>query len=151
MLPADRNPMKSRDLAAGCVAIGRIRTPYKTSAECPRNVQDGGAICTLEINDEFADGLLGLEKHEYIQVLYWLHEAKRNLLRLPRGEDGSDVGVFALRSPTRPNPIASSVVKLVAVEGNTVRVEGLDCVDGTPLLDIKRATVGRSRHGEKTG
>jgi tRNA-Thr(GGU) m(6)t(6)A37 methyltransferase TsaA len=145
-LPAKPSAKDNVSPGAECVFIGAIRTPYKTTADCPRNVQDGGAICTLEINEEYAAGLLGLEKHEYIQVLYWLHGATRDVLRLPRGEGGSDLGVFALRSPTRPNPIASSVVKLVAVEGRTVRVEGLDCLDGTPLLDIKRATIGKGRH-----
>jgi tRNA (adenine37-N6)-methyltransferase len=70
-------------------------------------------------------------------VLYWMNEARRDLLvQVPR-LSGKASGTFALRSPVRPNPIASSVVELVSVEGNILRVRGLDCVDGTPLIDLK--------------
>ncbi|PKP63675.1 MAG: tRNA (N6-threonylcarbamoyladenosine(37)-N6)-methyltransferase TrmO, partial [Alphaproteobacteria bacterium HGW-Alphaproteobacteria-8] len=62
---------------------------------------------------------------------------RRDLVRQSPRRDGATVGTFALRSPVRPNPIASSVVTLVAVEGDTLVVRGLDCVDGTPLIDIK--------------
>jgi tRNA-Thr(GGU) m(6)t(6)A37 methyltransferase TsaA len=136
---------------AECVFIGSIRTPYMRTEDCPRNVREGGEICTLEVKEEFAAGLLDLEKHDYVQVLYWLHATRRDLLQLPRGEGGRDIGVFALRSPTRPNPIGSSVVKLIEVRGSKVRVQGLDCLDGTPLLDIKRATGANAGRGEKRG
>ena len=78
----------------------------------------------------------GIERHDRLEVLYWMHEARRDLVRQsPRS--GGSTGTFALRSPVRPNPIATSLVRLVAVEGACLLVRGLDCLDGTPLLDIK--------------
>ena len=78
----------------------------------------------------------GIEDHAELQVLYWMHEARRDLVRLsPR--HGDRRGPFALRAPTRPNPIASSIVALVARDGGVLTVRGLDCLDRTPLLDIK--------------
>jgi tRNA (adenine37-N6)-methyltransferase len=70
-------------------------------------------------------------------VLYWLHLSRRDLLLQSPRNDGSTRGTFALRSPARPNPIGTSIVTLVRVEGSALLVRGLDCLDGTPLLDIK--------------
>jgi tRNA (Thr-GGU) A37 N-methylase len=70
-------------------------------------------------------------------VLYWLHESRRDLaLQSPRS-DGVARGVFSLRTPVRPNPIGTSIVHLVKIEGPTLFVRGLDCLDGTPLIDLK--------------
>jgi len=81
--------------------------------------------------------LTGIEAYPRIQVLYWMHEARRDLLlQTPRGS-GVTSATFALRSPMRPNPIASSVVTLEERSGCVLRVRGLDCVDGTPLIDLK--------------
>lgn len=115
--------------------IGRIRTPWPTRAECPRQGDPlDGPICTLELDPRWAPALAGLG--DRAQVLYWMNEARRDLvLQVPR--DGVPTGTFALRSPVRPNPIAISVVRVVAVAGSVVQVRGLDCRDGTPLLDIK--------------
>jgi len=122
-----------------CVFIGSIRTPYKKLEDCPRNIQEGGAEAVLEVDSQYVEGLLGLDRNEYIEVLYWLDKARRNLLVQKSRKDGRTAGTFALRSPNRPNPIGTAVVKLVRVSGNKVHVVGLDCVDGTPLLDIKPA------------
>ena len=125
------------DTDAGVYFIGRIRTPWPTRADCPRRGDRNGPECTIEIDPRWAAGLTGLAAHAHIQVLYWMHEARRDLvLQTPRGVT-TPIGTFALRSPVRPNPIASSVVALVAIEGTTLRVRGLDCLDGTPLIDIK--------------
>ncbi len=115
--------------------IGRIRTPWATRRECPRQGDPAeGPICTLELDPRWMPALAGLG--EQAQVLYWMNEARRDLvLQVPR--DGAPTGTFALRSPVRPNPIAVSLVRVVAVEGPRVLVRGLDCRDGTPLLDIK--------------
>jgi len=84
-----------------------------------------------------ATALRGLEEYETIEVLYWLDRSRRDLVtQSPRG-DGRTTGTFSLRSPVRPNPIGTSLVKLVRIDGETVVVRGLDCLDGTPLLDIK--------------
>jgi len=122
-----------------CVFIGVIHTPYKTLEECPRNIQEGGPESVLELDAQYVEGLLGLDAHEYIEILYWLDRARRDLLIQKRRKDGITAGTFALRSPNRPNPIGTAVVRLIKVSGDKVYVEGLDCVDGTPLLDIKPA------------
>jgi tRNA (adenine37-N6)-methyltransferase len=117
--------------------IGRIMTPWATRKECPRRGDLAGPICRIEVAEPWSAGLSGIEKHPYLQVLYWMHLSRRDLvLQSPRGQ-GTPHGTFALRSPVRPNPIASSVVALERVEGATLFARGLDCVDGTPLIDIK--------------
>ena len=117
--------------------IGRIRTPWATRGECPRRGDLTGPLCRVEIDEPWPPALAGIERHERLQLLYWMHLARRDLvLQNPRGE-GITQGSFALRSPVRPNPIASSIVTLERVEGATLLVRGLDCVDGTPLIDIK--------------
>ncbi len=124
---------------AELVTIGKIRTPYTVLEDCPKNVEADGPVCTLEVDSQYAEALTGLERRSHIQVLYWLDGAKRDLLMQNRRGDGEYLGTFALRSPHRPNPIGSSVVELIGIEGTQVSVRGLDCLDGTPLLDIKPA------------
>ena len=119
--------------------IGRIRTPWSVRALCPRQSDPQGPLCRIEIDARWIQALEGLSVYPRIQVLYWMHEARRDLVvQVPR-ISGAPAGTFALRSPVRPNPIASSVVELVSVEGTTVTVRGLDCLDGTPLIDLKPA------------
>lgn len=122
---------------AGLTYIGRIRTPWSTRQECPRQGQMDGPICELEIFEPWVAALDGVEGLEQIQVLYWLHEARRDLVRQSPGNTGITKGTFAIRSPVRPNPIGISVVTLVSRDGNRLQVRGLDCLDGTPLLDLK--------------
>lgn len=127
---------------AGVYFIGRIRTPWATRAECPRRGSANGPVCRMEVDPRWREALMGLEAHSRIQVLYWMHEARRDLVvQVPRNS-GKIAGTFALRSPVRPNPIASSTVDLVGIEGTTVLVRGLDCLDGTPLIDLKPAPAG---------
>jgi len=123
---------------AGVYFIGRIRTPWPTRADCPRRGDPvSGPLCRLEIAEPFRAALAGLDRHEHLQVLYWMHLARRDLVRQSPRSDGQTTGTFALRSPVRPNPIASAIVKLVEVQAEAIVVRGLDCVDGTPLIDIK--------------
>ncbi|MDZ4842628.1 MAG: tRNA (N6-threonylcarbamoyladenosine(37)-N6)-methyltransferase TrmO [Hyphomicrobium aestuarii] len=121
----------------GLVFIGHIETPFTTRAECPRQGRHDGPICRLVLTPPFGLALKGLETFDTIEVLYWLHEARRDLLQQSPKSDGETFGTFALRSPLRPNPIGTAVCKLVAIEGATVAVRGLDCLNGTPLIDIK--------------
>ncbi len=117
--------------------IGRIRTPWKRRADCPKNGRESEAVCTLEVDPRWAPGLKGVETCSHLIVLYWMDQSRRDLvLQVPR-HYGVGRGTFALRSPARPNPIALSVVPVLKVEGAKVFVRGLDCLDGTPLLDIK--------------
>lgn len=123
---------------AGLYFIGRIATPWATRAECPRRGDcETGPVCRIEIDPRWREALQGLESREKLQILYFMHQARRDLvLQTPRGRE-APLGTFALRSPVRPNPIASSIVRLVGVEAQTLLVRGLDCLDGTPLVDIK--------------
>ncbi|TRW96012.1 tRNA (N6-threonylcarbamoyladenosine(37)-N6)-methyltransferase TrmO [Paracoccus sp. M683] len=117
--------------------IGVIRTPWQDRAQCPRQGVLDGPECRLVLDPVWQPALEGLQDYDLIEVLYWLDRSRRDLVtQSPRG-DGKTLGTFALRSPVRPNPIGTSVVRLVAIEAAQVVVRGLDCLDGTPLLDIK--------------
>ncbi len=120
--------------------IGRIETPWQARGDCPRQGDPSdGPDCRLHLDPVWEPALAGIDALAQLQVLYWMHRARRDLVRLvPRShEDASPRGPFALRAPTRPNPIASSVVTLVGRAGAVLTVRGLDCLDGTPLLDLK--------------
>lgn len=117
--------------------IGRIHTPWARREDCPRNARESDAECTITLDARFAPGLKGLETCSHVVVLYWMDQARRDLvLQVPR-HYGEQRGTFALRSPARPNPIALSVAKLIKIEGPTLSVVGLDCLDNTPLIDLK--------------
>ena len=128
---------------AGVYFIGTIHTPWHTRGECPKRGSPDGPICSIVIDERWQAALTDLADHRRIQVLYWMHRARRDLVLQTPFRTGKTTGSFALRSPVRPNPIASSVVDLVAIEGATLQVRGLDCLDGTPLIDLKpdRATA----------
>jgi tRNA-Thr(GGU) m(6)t(6)A37 methyltransferase TsaA len=122
---------------AGVYFLGRIRTPWKERKDCPKNARETDAVCTIELDPRWAPGLKDVESCSHLVVLYWMDRSPRNLVLQVPGHYGVQRGTFALRSPARPNPIAMSVVRLLRVERNTLSVIGLDCLDGTPLLDIK--------------
>jgi tRNA-Thr(GGU) m(6)t(6)A37 methyltransferase TsaA len=123
---------------AGLLFIGVIRTPFTTRDDCPRQGRRDGPICRIELRPEFHPALLGIDAYPRLEVLYWMHRARRDLLTQSPKSDRQIYGTFALRSPVRPNPIATSIVELVAIEPDGVLlVRGLDCLDGTPLLDVK--------------
>ncbi len=114
-----------------------IRTPWASRAECPHYGVPDGPICRIEVSEPWVAGLDGIEAFERLEVLYWLHQSRRDLVRQSPGNDGATKGTFTIRSPVRPNPIGTSIVTLVSREGPALNVRGLDCVDGTPLLDVK--------------
>jgi len=117
--------------------IGRIRTPWTRREDCPKNARESDAICTIELDSRWAPGLRGLETASHVVVLYWMDKSRRDLvLQAPR-HYAEQRGTFALRSPVRPNPIAMSVARLLGIDRNRLSVIGLDCLDQTPLLDIK--------------
>lgn len=122
--------------------IGRIETPYRLLEDCPRNIDPEGPLCRLVVDPPFAGGLLGLEPGRRILVLYWFDGVDGGSLRQRSRKTGEYAGVFALRTPRRPNPIGAAVVTIEAVEGAVVSVRGLDCLDDTPLVDIKPAMGG---------
>ncbi len=140
------NDMRDGELAveippprdAALYFIGRIRTPWSSRLETPRQGSFEGPVCRLEIFEPWVAALQGIDGFSHLQVLYWLNRARRDLVKQsPRHHDGETRGTFALRSPVRPNPIGVSTVRFVALEGNTVLVRGLDCLDETPLIDLK--------------
>jgi len=117
--------------------IGRIRTPWKRREDCPKNARGSDAVCTIELDPRWAEGLQGLETVSHVLLLYWMDQARRDLVLQSPRHYAEHRGTFALRSPARPNPIAVSVARLVRIEGNKLSVVGVDCLDDTPLLDIK--------------
>jgi tRNA-Thr(GGU) m(6)t(6)A37 methyltransferase TsaA len=122
---------------AGVYFIGMIHTPWRTRGECPKRGSPDGPICAIVVDERWHAALVDLADHKRIQVLYWMHLARRDLVLQTPFRTGQTTGTFALRSPVRPNPIASSIVDLVTIEGTTLQVRGLDCLDGTPLIDLK--------------
>jgi tRNA-Thr(GGU) m(6)t(6)A37 methyltransferase TsaA len=122
---------------AGLVFIGRIHTPWTDRLTCPRQGRQDGPTCRIEIFPPWIPALDHLGEFERIEVLYWLHMSRRDLVLQSPANDGAARGTFSLRTPVRPNPIGTSIAVLIGIEGPNVLVRGLDCLDGTPLLDIK--------------
>ncbi|MGO4740686.1 SAM-dependent methyltransferase [Bosea sp. 2KB_26] len=141
---------------AHLVFIGRLRTPFASRDQCPRRGDpESGPICHVEIDATWWPALAGVEACAYLDLLYWMNLARRDLLTQSPKSSGRLLGTFALRSPVRPNPIALSRVRLIGVEEGALRVRGLDCVDGTPLLDIKpnrcpQSGAGTEHHHART-
>ena len=127
---------------ARLVFIGRAETPWPDRDSCPKNIRqarEAGKPATLLIDAPWRPGLEGLAPGQTIVVLLWMHQARRDLiLQAPRHRE-APAGVFALRSPVRPNPIGLAMVTILEMdrEAGRVVVDALDCADGTPILDIK--------------
>jgi len=118
--------------------IGRIHSPFKTPEEMP--VQPAGAagvVGTIELDPALAEGLVDLDGFSHLIVLYHFHRAAPARLTVTPFLDPAPHGVFATRAPTRPNPIGLSILALKGIAGAVLTVEGVDILDGTPLLDIK--------------
>ena len=125
------------DFDAGLYFIGRIRTPWTRREDCPKNGGESETVCRVELDPRYAKGLDKVETCTNLILLYWMDHARRDLVVQTPRHYGEGRGTFALRSPVRPNPIALSVVQLEKVEGATLYVKNIDCLDNTPLLDIK--------------
>jgi tRNA-Thr(GGU) m(6)t(6)A37 methyltransferase TsaA len=118
--------------------IGTIATPWRERSECPRRGDHvTGPVCRVSVFEPWTPALKGIEEHTHLQILYFMHLSRRDLVRQRPHNRGEPIGTFAIRSPVRPNPVASALVALVGVEGAILHVRGLDCVDGTPLIDVK--------------
>ena len=120
--------------------IGTLRTPFKTLADCPRNTRQlkPAPECRAIIDPEFIPGLASLEGFSHLILLYWLHQAGPASLTFKPPFDTEQRGIFATRAPRRPNPIGLAVVAFDGFDGaGTLKLRYLDCLDGTPLLDIK--------------
>src|SRR4030088_2799571 len=122
---------------AGLVFIGRIPPPGTSGLMPPRQGRHDGPVCRLEIFEPWVPALKGVDFYSNLEVIYWLHQSRRDLVLQSPKNNKSTRGAFSLRSPVRPNPLGTSIVKLVGIEGNVVLVRGLDCLDETPLIDVK--------------
>ena len=106
----------------------------------PKNYDESTHVGTIEIYPEFLAGLEGIHKGDVVVVLFWLDRADRSILRVhPRGDKSKPMrGVFSTRSPVRPNPVAISELLVQEIKGNILTVKGLDILDATPVIDIKK-------------
>jgi len=117
--------------------IGVARTSYQGMNDAPFQGRFSGDRAVLEIAAEFSAGLKDVELSGYLIVLYWAHLADRMVLQTVTPWGPEVRGVFACRSPARPNPVSLCVVELLEREGNRLTVRGLDALDGSSILDIK--------------
>ena len=118
--------------------IGTIHSPHKTIGDMP--IQPKGAAGIegrVLVNEAYMEGLQDLDGFSHIYLIYAFHKAKKTQLRVTPFMDTRTRGVFATRSPLRPNHIGLSIVRLKKIQGNTLVVQDIDILDGTPLLDIK--------------
>jgi tRNA (adenine37-N6)-methyltransferase len=117
--------------------IGVIRSPFTEPDDTPIQAARSQAGGLVEVYPAFADGLKDIEGFSHIHLLYAFHESSGYDLSVRPFLDDQEHGVFATRHPRRPNPIGMSIVRLVSRQSNVLTVEGVDMLDGTPLLDIK--------------
>ena len=117
--------------------IGIIHSPFTEKKQTPIQASRSQATGLVEVYPEFEDGLTDIEGLSHIYLLYVFHESSGYTLSVKPFLDDRDHGLFATRYPQRPNPIGLSIVHLIARQGNQLTVEGVDVLDGTPLLDIK--------------
>lgn len=127
---------------ARVVFIGRIRSAWASRGDAPKNPREArerGRTARIELDEPYRPGLDGLDRFSHAIVLYWMHDARRDLIVQSPRHSPKPRGVFGLRSPVRPNPIALAVVRLLAIDpgAGTIEIDAIDCLDGTPLLDIK--------------
>ena len=120
--------------------IGVVHSGLTDLKDVPSFYSDSDQVGTLEIFPEFIDGLDGVAAGQTIVLLSWFHKAKRDVLKVyPRGDKSRGLrGVFSTRSPMRPNPIGLSELEVLAVDAGRITVKGLDVLDQTPILDIKK-------------
>lgn len=117
--------------------IGVVWSPYKSVKDAPRQGNLEPALSTIEIYPQYQAGLEGLEKYDKIYIFSWFDRCSRDQLYVENPGRGDSRGVFATRSPNRPNPIGLTLVDLLDVHNRILNVRGLDAIDGTPILDIK--------------
>ncbi len=113
--------------------IGIVKSDYKTRRDAPRQGTASEEVSKIILYDDFAEIIEEIKDQESLIVLYWMHLADRSIL----SAESKKKGVFASRSPERPNPIGFSIVKVLKTGGNELEVKYLDAVDGTPVIDIR--------------
>ena len=129
----------SSDAKAEITPIGVIHSPLADRETAPRHGSEGGAEAWLEVYPEYADGLGGIVSGSEVILLTWLHRSCRDVLKVHprRNREAPLTGVFATRSPDRPNPLGLHRVKVLSIKGSSLKVAPLEAIDGTPVADIK--------------
>ena len=119
--------------------LGFLQSPLKEPREAPRQGREGAPDAWLEVRTSVAEGLEGIEVGDELIVITWLHKAQRDILKVhPRGDETVPLaGVFATRSPDRPNPLGLHRVTVLEIVGERVKVGPIEAIDGTPVVDIK--------------
>lgn len=132
--------------------VGVIRSDIKTRAEAPRQGSEGAPDVWLEVYPWAADGLHLVAEGDELIVITWFHQAHRDVLKVhPRSNPRTPLtGVFATRSPDRPNPLGLHPVVVRAIEGNRLRIGPIEAIDGTPVVDIKPVLSCTPRDGSAT-
>jgi tRNA-Thr(GGU) m(6)t(6)A37 methyltransferase TsaA len=117
--------------------VGYVRSPYKVRGDAPRQGRLSDTVSEIVIDERYREALHRIEARTHLWVLCWFDQADRGRLRATPPGASSESGVFAIRSPDRPNPVALCMVDLLAVDGTVLTVRGLAAFDGTPVIDIK--------------
>ena len=120
--------------------IGVVHNVYKNLTDIPRQGRMSEEVSEIEIHPNYSDGLLKIEQNKYLIVLYWAHLAKRDILKTIPPAAKEIHGVFASRSPGRPNPLSLCIAELIERKGNILRVKNIDALDGSSVIDIKPYT-----------
>lgn len=138
-MTGEKNLIPEKNVEINYQPIGVVRTPFKNLDEIPRQSISGGAGVEgrIELKPEYEAGLFRLKEYEHLILLCHFHESKPFHLEVTPPGATKTRGLFASRSPNRPNPIGLSVVKLVDIKGPVLHIQDLDILDNTPLLDMK--------------
>ena len=121
------------------VTVGFVDSPYLDRKDCPAN---GWAVSTLSeiiIEPKFINALCGLKLGDFIHVIWLFSDTDRNVLKQSPNKKEEEIGVFSMRSPERPNPIALSLCEIVHLSSNSISVKGLECIKNSRVIDIKKA------------
>lgn len=117
--------------------IGYVRSPYLVKSDAPRQGRLSDTVSEIVIAEKYRPALWQIEGRKHLWVLCWFDRADRTVLRATPPGTSAEKGVFAIRSPDRPNPLSLCMVDLIGVKDGVLKVRGLDAFDGTPVIDIK--------------
>ena len=122
--------------------VGCVRSPYKTRDDAPRQGRLSDTISEIVVDEKYRPALWQIEGRKHLWILCWFDRADRSVLRAIPPGTSAEKGVFAIRSPDRPNPVSLCMVDLIGIQDGVLKVRGLDAIDGTPVIDIKTYADG---------